>query len=77
MNKPSRRNLLASICIAPLAAALPAVEIERNPAISMTEDQQRDLLLWMFNEPSPLLSMWGLDDPLNIVEFKQLLGLPA
>jgi hypothetical protein len=50
---------------------------EADEAIPMTWGQQRDLLMWMLDKPAPLLQMWGLDDPLNIFEFKQLLGMPG
>lgn len=50
---------------------------EADEAIPLTWGQQRDLLMWMLDKPAALLSMWGLDDPLNIFEFKQLLGMPG
>jgi hypothetical protein len=50
---------------------------EADEAIPMTWGQQRDLLMWMLDKPAELLNQWGLDDPLNIVEFKQLLGMPG
>lgn len=50
---------------------------EADEAIPMTWGQQRDLLMWMLDKPAELLQKWGMDDPLNIFEFKQLLGMPG
>lgn len=48
-----------------------------DEAIPMTWGQQRDLLMWMLDKPEEILKAWGLDDPLNIDEFKTLLGMPG
>lgn len=50
---------------------------EADEAIPMTWGQQRDLLMWMLDKPEDILRAWGLDDPLNIYEFKALLGMPG
>ena len=50
---------------------------EADEAIPMTWGQQRDLLMWMLDKPSELLQAWGLGDPMNIFEFKELLGMPG
>jgi len=50
---------------------------EADEAIPMTWGQQRDLLMWMLDKPAEILKAWGLDDPLNIHEFKELLGMPG
>lgn len=50
---------------------------EADEAIPMTWGQMRDLLMWMLDKPAELLEMWGFTDPLNIFEFKQLLGMPG
>ena len=50
---------------------------EADEAIPMTWGQQRDLLMWMLDKPQEILKAWGLDDPLNIHEFKELLGMPG
>lgn len=50
---------------------------EADEAIPMTWGQQRDLLMWMLDKPADILKGWGLDDPLNIYEFKTLLGMPG
>lgn len=50
---------------------------EADEAIPMTWGQQRDLMMWMLDKPAPLLHQWGMDDPMNIFEFKQLLGMPG
>ena len=50
---------------------------EADEAIPMTWGQQRDLLMWMLDKPAEILKAWGLDDPLNIYEFKTLLGMPG
>lgn len=50
---------------------------EADEAIPMTWGQQRDLLMWMLDKPAEILKAWGLDDPLNIYEFKSLLGMPG
>jgi hypothetical protein len=50
---------------------------EADEAIPMTWGQQRDLLMWMLDKPAEILKAWGLDDPLNIFEFKTLLGMPG
>jgi hypothetical protein len=50
---------------------------EADEAIPMTWGQQRDLLMWMLDKPADILKAWGLDDPLNIYEFKELLGMPG
>lgn len=50
---------------------------EADEAIPMTWGQQRDLLMWMLDKPEELLQLWGMDDPLNIPEFKRLLGMPG
>lgn len=51
--------------------------IQADEAIPMTWGQQRDLLMWMLDKPAPLLTQWGIDDPLNIFTNKQLLGMPG
>jgi hypothetical protein len=50
---------------------------EADEAIPMTWGQQRDLLMWMLDKPAEVLKAWGLDDPLNVHEFKELLGMPG
>lgn len=50
---------------------------EADEAIPMTWGASRDLLMWMLDKPQPILEAWGLGDPLNIVEFKELLGMPG
>ena len=50
---------------------------EADEAIPMTWGQQRDLLMWMLDKPAEILKAWGLDDPLNIHELKELLGMPG
>jgi hypothetical protein len=50
---------------------------EADEAIPMTWGQQRDLLMWMLDKPAEVLKAWGLDDPLNVPEFKSLLGMPG
>lgn len=50
---------------------------EADEAIPMTWGQQRDLLMWMLDKPAEILKAWGLGDPLNIFEFKELLGMPG
>jgi hypothetical protein len=50
---------------------------EADEAIPMTWGQQRDLMMWMLDKPAPLLEMWGFTDPMNIPEFKRLLGMPG
>lgn len=50
---------------------------EADEAIPMTWGQQRDLLMWMLDKPAEILQAWGLGDPLNIFEFKELLGMPG
>lgn len=50
---------------------------EADEAIPMTWGQQRDLLMWMLDKPSEILKAWGLGDPMNIFEFKELLGMPG
>lgn len=50
---------------------------EADEAIPMTWGQMRDLMMWMLDKPAPLLEKWGFTDPLNIFEFKQLLGMPG
>jgi hypothetical protein len=72
--KLSRRKFMTVIGVAPLAKALPAPR--RNP-ITITWPKERALLQWMLDKPSPLVALWGLDDPLNVFEFKKLLGMPS
>ncbi len=50
---------------------------EADEAIPMTWGQQRDLLMWMLDKPTEILKAWGLGDPMNIFEFKELLGMPG
>ncbi len=50
---------------------------QADEAIPMTWGQQRDLLMWMLDKPAEILKAWGLDDPMNIFEFKNLLGMPG
>ncbi len=50
---------------------------EADEAIPMTWGQLRDLLMWMLDKPAPLLELWGMNDPLNIPEFKRLFGMPG
>ena len=51
---------------------------EADEAIPMTWGQQRDLLVaGLLDKPAEILKAWGLDDPLNIHEFKELLGMPG
>jgi hypothetical protein len=50
---------------------------EADEAVPMTWGQQRDLLMWMLDKPAALLEKWGFDDPLNVPEFKRLLGMPG
>lgn len=50
---------------------------EADEAIPMTWGQERDLLMWMLDKPAELLNEWGLTDPMNIPEFKRLLGMPG
>ncbi len=50
---------------------------EADEAVPMTWGQQRDLLMWMLDKPSQLLDAWGFSDPLNVPEFKRLLGMPG
>lgn len=50
---------------------------EADEAIPMTWGQQRDLLMWMLDKPQAILEAWGLSDPLNIAEFKELIGMPG
>lgn len=54
-----------------------AYHFEADEAIPMSWGQMRDLIMWMLDKPAPLLHQWGMDDPLNIFEFKQLLGMPG
>ncbi len=50
---------------------------EADEAVPMTWGQQRDLLMWMLDKPAELLNQWGFSDPLNVPEFKRLLGMPG
>ena len=51
---------------------------EADEAIPLSWGQCRDLIMWMMDgKPQPLLDMWGFSDPLNIFEFKMLLGMPG
>jgi hypothetical protein len=50
---------------------------EADEAIPMTWGQQRDLLMWMLDKPTPLLDLWGLSDPQSVPEFKRLMGMPG
>lgn len=55
----------------------PNYHFECDEAVPLTWGQQRDLLMWMLDKPAPLLELWGMSDPYNIFEFKQLLGMPG
>lgn len=53
---------------------------EADEAIPINWGQQRDQLIWLLGqaaEAPQLLDMLGLNDPFNIVEIKQLLGIPG
>jgi hypothetical protein len=50
---------------------------EADEAIPLSWGQQRDLMLFMLDKPAPILEAWGLGEPLNIYEFKELLGMPG
>lgn len=50
---------------------------EADEAIPMTWGQQRDLVMWFLDKPPELLETFGLNDPLNVYDLKNLIGLPG
>lgn len=50
---------------------------EADEAVPMTWGQERDLMMWMLDKPAAILEMWGFTDPMNIMKFKNLLGMPG
>lgn len=75
--KPNEYGKFDSISIVIKDLKGGSYHFEADEAIPMTWGQQRDLLMWMLDKPVELLKAWGLDDPMNIFEFKQLLGMPG